>query len=127
MKIKHLEIAVRMAAVAALLAINISIARADTYQTYDISGTYNTLADGSFPFSGSLSIDITTDTLSSIGTDIPDIAFFPGAGSPPFAYVTDYGRLEGEITIFNGFDTGGLRVRPETSRLITEFSEHEAD
>ena len=64
----------RMAAVAASLAITVGDAKADTYQTYDLSGSYTSItgysysddhfSEGTLAFSGEVTYDLTTQTFS---------------------------------------------------------------
>ncbi len=73
----------RRVAVAALLSAlaNIGVARADTFQTFIASGTYSTFAEGSYSFSGSLTLDLTDQVITAAELNIPDIGVFPCGGS----------------------------------------------
>jgi len=95
-----------MQAVAFLTALaNVGIAKADTIQTFGLSGTYLTFAEGSFKFQGTLTLDITNQTIESAQLNIPNINVVP-CGSPYCNFLVYGNVFEG-----TGF-TLGLQVFP---------------
>jgi hypothetical protein len=100
---------------AAAMAMTAGVAKADTYQSFNITGTYDTFADGPGTFGGAATIDVTSETLFSITvTGLPDITFetLPGPGFN--AEVVDYSVGEGTVGISmtpdglgDGFYSGG--------------------
>jgi hypothetical protein len=89
-----------IATVSAALAWNVGVARADTYQDFSISGTYNTYADGSFSFTGGMSIDITTDQLAGLSVGIP--------GASPITIEHSIGNMFGAADGY--LDAGGIFI-----------------
>ena len=84
---------------------NVGVAKADTIQTFDLSGTYLTFAEGSFKFQGTLTLDITNQTIESSQLNIPNISVVP-CGSPYCNFLVYSNVFEG--TSF----TLGLEVFP---------------
>ena len=91
--------------VGCLLGITVGSANADTIQTLDISGTATTEADGSFAFSGSLSIDLTTSSIQSLNLGLPSIfidtdAAYSNLSLHLAGLVVDDGSPESAASIF---------------------------
>jgi hypothetical protein len=86
----------RNVAVAALLSAlaNIGVVRADTFQTFIASGTYNTFAEGTYIFSGSLTLDLTDQAISAAELNIPDVAV-DSCGASYCGLLLSYGIAEG--------------------------------
>jgi hypothetical protein len=95
---------IRVVAFLIVLA-NVGIAKADTIQTFGLSGTYLTFAEGSFKFQGTLTLDITNQTIESSQLNIPNINVVP-CGSPYCNFLLYSNVFEG-----TGF-TLGLEVFP---------------
>jgi hypothetical protein len=109
-------------AVVAAVLMNAGIARADTIQSFSISGTGTTYGDGPFSFNGDMSIDVTTHTLASIDLGFAAAADIqPAVGNTFEAYVCGgftgcpsqgFGTVEITMTFDqdDGFYSGGSLV-----------------
>jgi hypothetical protein len=85
--------------IAVAIAMTAGVAKADTYQSYNITGTYSTFGDGPGTFGGTATIDVTTDTLFSVTlTGLPDITLDPLSGPGINAEVVDNAVGEGTVT-----------------------------
>jgi hypothetical protein len=83
---------------AAAIVMAAGVAKADTYLTYNITGTYDTYGDGSGTFGGTATVDVTSDSLFSVALiGLPDITLDPLTGFS--AEVVDYSVGEGTVTI----------------------------
>jgi hypothetical protein len=81
-------------AAAFVIALANGIAKADTIQTFGLSGTYLTFAEGSFNFKGTLTLDITNQTIEGAQLNIPNISVVP-CGSPYCNFLAYEGVFEG--------------------------------
>lgn len=78
-----------MTAVVAAVVINVGTAKADTLQSFSISGTGTTYGDGTFTLTGGMSIDITDETLVSLDLNFPNsLSILPRVGN---TYSADVG------------------------------------
>jgi hypothetical protein len=109
----------RMSVVVAAVVMNVGIAKADTIQSFSISGTGITYGDGTFTLSGEMSFDITDKTLVSIDLNFPNsLSILPRVGNTYSADVSsgrpgDPGTIAITMTpdqAGDGFYIGGTLV-----------------